>query len=448
MRAYSIIIATLAASLSAAPAFSQQTTLTIDEAIALAIANNPQLEMAQLETRKADYQVREALGNALPNVSASGQYTRSIKKPVFFVPRAMFQPGAEGYTTLEFGLDNTFQFGITASQVLFNSIVFTGVGTAKIYQRASREALRNEYNKTIADVKRSFHGVLLLRSVRDMMQAGLKNAEDNLRTVESMNRQGLVSDYDLIRAQVQVDNVKPGVVEADRNVVVALNGLKMLVGLPPSQEVVLRGDLEFVPADPSLVERAEQLVLTGNAGLKALELQKQVNQELISLYRAESYPTLSAFGNYQWQSQKNDFKVSTSDLVAQSQIGLTLNINLFNGFQSSARSHQAEVEYLKSGELFSMTRDALISQVQNIRLRLEEARKRIESQTKTVEQAEKGYKIATVRYASGTGTQLEVNDADLALMRSRVNRIQAVYDYILARTDLEELLSLEQPDSN
>ncbi|MDH7515523.1 MAG: TolC family protein [Bacteroidota bacterium] len=446
---YSLFAVVLAASLAVlAPILhAQPLVLTLDDAIALSVKNNPRLEMARLDMRKADYKVLEAVGNALPNISATGQYTRAIKKPVFFVPRSMFQPGAEGYTTLAFGLDNTYQVGLTATQVLFNAIVFTGVGASKIYQKASREVYRGEFNKTVADVKRAFYGVLLMQNIHDLTLNSLRNAEDNLRTVQKMREQGLVSEYDFIRAQVQVDNIRPSVVETERNVTLALNNLKMLLGVPPTQDIHIAGGLEFVPADSLLLARAEEMVLSENANLRALKLQKQVNEEFITLYRAESYPTLTAFGNYRWESQKNDFKLTASDFISQSQVGVTLNLSLFNGLQSTARKHQAEMDYRKSEEQIALTRDGLLTQLQNIRLRLEEALRRIASQTKTVEQAEKGYEIARVRYAAGTGTQLEVNDADLALVRSRVNRIQAVYDYTLARIDLEELLSVVPPDT-
>ena len=130
--------------------------------------------------------------------------------------------------------------------------------------------------------------------------------------------------------------------------------------------------------------------------------------------------------------------------MSTSQVGVTLSFNLFNGLQTRARVNQAEVDYMQSQEQLSATRDALLTNAQNIRYRLEEAQRRIQSQNRTVEQAEKGYRIATTRYQSGSGTQLEVNDADLALLQARVNRVQAIYDYSVAKADLEYLLSMHR----
>ncbi|HMY36953.1 MAG TPA: TolC family protein, partial [bacterium] len=101
----------------------------------------------------------------------------------------------------------------------------------------------------------------------------------------------------------------------------------------------------------------------------------------------------------------------------------------------------------KAEQQLRYTRENIRSQMQSIRLRLDEARKRMASQNRTVELAEKSYKIATTRYATGSGTQLEVNDADVALLQARLNRIHAIYDYLVTCVDLEEMISYHQPQN-
>lgn len=428
-------------------ATAQPRELRLEDAISIALDNNRELEMSRLEMQKAGYQVNEAIGTALPTVSAAGTYTRMLKKPVFFLPARFMDPNAgDGVVPVEVGSDNSYRFGLEASQVLFNAAVFTGVGTAQIYREAAEHIYRQTYNKTVTDVKKAYYGVLLAREVRKLMEASMKNAEENLGNVKLMHREGIVSEYDLIRAQVQTDNIRPRVIEAERNVTLAVNGLKLLLSLPPEEEIIVSGELEFTPAEDVMIKQAEDLAVEKNASLKALEQQTRVNEKAVTIYKSESLPTLSAFGNYTWLAENDQLgRISTDDFVSTAQVGLSLNFNLFNGLQTTARVDQAQVDYLKSKEQYSATKDALVTDAQNIRFRLEEARRRIESQTRTVEQAQKGYRIAVTRYKSGSGTQLEVNDADLALLQARVNRVQAVYDYTVAKADLEQLLSIHHP---
>jgi outer membrane protein TolC len=447
MTLHRVIATIMVFSLSGAFASAQTKTLQLEDAVSLALEHNRELEMSRLDMDKADYQVSEAYGTALPSVSAGGTYTRTLKKPVFFLPARFMDPDAgDGVIPVEIGSDNSYNFGFEASQVLFNAAVFTGVGTAKIYQDASRHMYRETYNRTVTNVKKAFYGVLLTKSVHQLMKASLKNAEDNLGNVKVMFGQGVVSEYDLIRAEVQTDNIRPRVIEAERNVTLALNGLKLMLSLNPSEDITVDGELTFVPTEDVMIDRAEELVVEKNASLMALDKQSRVNEKLVTIYKSESLPTLAAFGNYRWLAENDNLgRISTSNFVSTSQVGVTLSVNLFNGLQTTARVNQAEVDYLKSREQFDATRDALITNAQNIRFRLEEAQRRIQSQTRTVEQAEKGYTIASTRYQSGSGTQLEVNDADLALLQARVNRVQAIYDYTVATADLEQLLSIHHP---
>jgi outer membrane protein len=421
-----------------------QQQITLDDAVRIAVENNRALKIAELETQKADYQVKEAYGLAMPNISASADYARAIKKPVFFLPASFMDPDATGVAAIEVGSNHALTMGFQATQTLFNAAVFTGVGTAKIYQKASREMRQASYQKTVADAKRAFYQVLFITDVLKLTRASFQNAQDNLKNVKIFNEQGIVSDYDLIRADVQTENIRPMLTKAESNVVLSENALKMVMGIDPGQNITVAGEMGYVPVDQSLLERSELILLANNANLKALDYQMQVNDEIADIFRAEYLPTVTAYGNYTWQGQNDKLGDVTNDLVSSSQIGLNISLSLFNGFQTTAKVDAAKIEYMKSEEQLHSTRDAMITQLQNIRYMLDEASKRVESQGKTVQQAEKGYKIATTRYSSGSGTQLEVNDADLALMQARVNRAQAIYDYNIAKADLEEILNIQE----
>lgn len=421
---------------------TSQKPLTLDQAIAIAVDRNRELEIARIDVDKSGQQVRQAWGNAMPVLNFDARYTRALKKPVFFLPD-FDDPSSGVVTPIEIGSDHSIEYGFTATQILFNSAVFIGVGTAAIYEKASHEQYRAALNRTITRTKRAFYTALLARHVLDMTLASQTNAENNLKDVRVLNREGIVSDYDLLRAEVQVENIRPMVIEAEKNVLVALNGLKIAMGLDAGEPLSVEGALEFVPVDSSLLGDAARV--NDNALVKALGHRKDVSDKVIRLMRSEYLPTLSAFGTYQWQAQKNSLGFGKSDFVGTSQIGLTLSLNLFNGFQTTARVGQAISDLRRADEEILQLKETLKTELQSVGLRLQEAERRIRSQEKTVELAERTYKIATTRYATGSGTQLEINDADVALLRARLNRVQAVYDYRIAAADLEEILSLHQP---
>ncbi|OGU67100.1 MAG: hypothetical protein A3C56_01585 [Ignavibacteria bacterium RIFCSPHIGHO2_02_FULL_56_12] len=431
-----------------APAiFAQQPSvrrLTIEEAVRVAMQKNSDLQSAHFEVDRADARVQEAWGYAMPSVSLSGRYTRTLKQPVFFI-QVSDSTGTSRLQQLRIGSNHAFDAGLTASQILFNGTVFVGVGAASIYSEAARDMFRSKELETVTSVKKSFYQALLAAEARDLMRSSLKNAEDNLRNVKLLRGQGILSEYDELRAIVAVDNLRPSVIQAETNATLAVDGLKTVVGLDASEPIEIIGSMEYIPVDDSLLTAAPTIVLDRNPGFAAAQKQVDVNEAFVMAERSNYLPTIAAFGTYQYQSARNTFNVSTNDFIASSQVGLQLSLSLFQGLQTNARVQQAQVDVRKSQEQLTSIERKLKTGITAVVGSLTAARSRIQAQERTVEQAERGFKIVTTRFLSGAATQLEVNDAELALTQAKVNRIQAKYDYLIAAAELDQLLGKLPP---
>jgi len=439
IRWFSFVLVVVAVSTSGFGAQQQKRILTVDEAIKIALQKNQDLTSARLEVEKANAQVNEAIGTALPSLSFTGRYSRALKKPVFFLPD--FDDLNSGRTIpIEIGSDHSIEMTVSAQQILFNSAVFTGVGASKIYQDAAKEMYRARQLETVTKVRKAFYSVLLANEVAEMMRENLINAEANLKNVRLMKDQGLVSEYDELRATVGVENLRPVVIQAENNYALSIDGLRVTMGVAPTEEYQVQGSFTFTAVDAGILSDAMETVLQNNPSLGAMRHQVDVNKAFVSIQRSNYLPTLAAFGNYQYQTAQNDLKISTRDFIGSSVVGLQLSVNLFEGLQNNARVDQAKVEVRKSEEQLNSVENNIRTAVHSVILQLQQSQKRIEAQGKTVEQAERGYQIATTRFTSGSGTQLEVNDAQLALTQAKVNRMQAMYDYVIASAELDQLL--------
>ena len=413
--------------------------LSLENAIKLAMKNNPELKTARLEVEKSDARVMEAWGYALPSISIAGRFTRTLKKPVFFLPD--FSDLKSGrILPIEIGSDYAVDASLTAQQVLFNGTVIVGVGAAKVYSKLSREIYLSKKVETVTNVRKAYYGALLAREVVEMMHSSLINAENNFKNVLLMRKQGIISEYDELRASVQVDNLRPSVIQSENNYELSLDALRNLIGIEKGDSMAITDSLVFKAIDVSILSCAEDLVLESNPNLRILDRQIELNDAAVSAERSNYLPTLAAFGQYQYQAAKNEFKLSTADLIGSSQVGLTLSLNIFQGMQTRARVEQAQVDMLKSEEQKISLERTLKTGAHSVVGNLKQAHKRIEAQEKTIETAERGYKIVTTRFLANAATQLEVNDAELALTQAKVNRIQAIYDYLVAAADLEQLI--------
>lgn len=414
----------------------QASVIDLDQAINLALEKNSDLKIALMEINKSEEKLREARSGLFPKLDVSGQYQRYIDKPVIFLP-----PGSPLGQTLTIGSDNSYSAAASLSVPLFAWSLYKGIELASDALTISQENYRSVKNKVVGDVKKAFLAVLLTRETKDVMQQSLKNAEDNFENIKKLNSAGTLSDYDVLRAEVQVENLKPTVLQMENNYVLSLEALKVTIGLDANQDIDVIGEMNFeepyqIPTQQDVIDE----LIKNNPQLAILENQVKLNNRNISLEQSAYLPTLAGFGSYQYQAQANDFKFSDYNWVKTFVLGLQLQVPIFNGFKTQARVSQAEIGLDQSVEQKRNFTEALKTQALSILYRVEQAVKRIEGQNKTVSQAAEGYEIAKRRLANSVAIQLEVNDAELALRQAKLNRLQAIYDLKVAEADLENVL--------
>lgn len=415
---------------------NKTTVLTMEDAINLALEKNSELKIAKMEVEKSEQKLREARSGLFPKLDISGQYQRYIDKPVIFLP-----PGSPFGSTLEIGSDNSYQAAAQLSVPLFALSLYEGIGLESDALDIAEQNYISAKNKIVGDVKKSFLSVILARETKDVMQQSLKNAEDNFENIKRLNSAGTLSDYDVLRAEVQVDNLKPVVLQMENNYKLSLEALKVAIGLDADQSIEVVGEIEFdesykIPTEAEIIEE----LIRNNPTLAILERQVKLNDRNVSLEEAAYFPSLAGFGNYQYQAQANDFKFSDYNWVKTFVVGLQLQIPIFNGFKTQSRVRQAEIGLNQAVEQKRNFTEAIKTQALSVLYRVEQAVKRIEGQNKTVRTAQEGYEIAKRRLENNLGTQLEVNDAELALRQAKLNRLQAIYDFKVAEADLETVL--------
>ena len=413
------------------------TVVNLDMAINLALEKNADLKVAKLELEKNKAKYSEALSGLYPKIDLSGQYQRYIEKPVIFLP-----PGSPFGTTLKIGSDNSFVGTASLSMPLFSYTLFEAIAISKNLLDISELSYYSQENLTLSNVKKSFYAVLLTKEISQVLKESLQNASDNLENIRKLNAAGTISDYDLLRADVQVENLKPSVIQADNNYTLSIEALKVAIGIEANSKIDVVGELVFY--DSYILPTKEEIMSnleSNNLQLSLLDEQIKVTEKSIMLEKSAHLPTLSAFGNYQYQAQANDFRFSDYNWVSTFLVGVQLQIPVFNGFKVNSKVAQAEILLKQNSEQRYSINEALKTQALSILYRLEQAMIRIKSQARTVEQATEGYKIAVRRFENNLAIQLEVNDAELALRQSKLNRLQAIYDFKIAEADLNNLLN-------
>jgi outer membrane protein TolC len=443
---------------------AQAQSFTIDDAIDAALENNTDIKIAVMNLKKADAAVSEAFGYALPSLDLSANFLHYLKKPKMSFPDFESLLTNATYSILfdenviprndskyrdvsnilqSFSQSNNYQTSLQLTQTLFSSAVFRGIGASQIYLDLAREDLKNKVSETVLNVQKAFYGVLLTKELLKITYESFQNAQDNFTTVKALFDQGFVSDFDKLQAEVQVENIRPVVLQMENNLVNAMNALKIILGLDQQLEIDVTGDFKVEKiqdlADEDLVGQAMQ----SNYSVKTLTLKQQVDEAFVDLDRAEFWPNLAAFGNYTYagSSEKWNFQNYSSLTV-----GLNFSINLFRGWQTNSRIEQSTITYLQTQEHLNQLKDYIKSQVISKLLELKRVTGLIDAQERNVQLAQRAYDIAVLKYKEGTATQLEVQNTDLALKQAKINRLQSLHSYIITKFELDQLLGQTDKD--
>lgn len=429
------------------------THFTLKRAIAVALENSPTLQDARLSLEIADGQVREAWSSVFPRLSTNASYSRSIIKQSFFF----------GDTLIQIGADNVWVAGLTLSQPLFDAAAFIGVGASGRVRQLQSEMVRGTIQQVVTRVRQAYLDALLSVEQIRLTDQSFERVRQTLEEARSLHQAGMVSDYDVLRLEVQLSNL-----DAERHraqIASAAAGRNLLVelGLAPGLEITLEGrlnelNLEEYGRNSSGNQTLLQYVgfsagselqfhdvygqaLERRSDLRQLSIATSLEEARLAAQRAEYFPTLSIFYNYNLTAQENGsldfFGEDASQRSRFAITGVNVQLPLFTGFARGARMQQRRAALRQSELRRRQGEQRTDSQLRNLLASLEDSRYRAESLRRALDQARRGFEIATAQYRTGVGSQLQITDAEVALRQSEFNYARTVYDHLTLRAQLD-----------
>jgi outer membrane protein TolC len=414
------------------------TNLTLDKAIEIALKENSQVKIARYDVDKSESKLTESYSSLFPSISAEGTYIRNIKKPVFFLPD--FFGGTGKVRPIEIGSTNSYTGQLKVGMPIFMGQAYTGIVMSKL----GLELSNLTYEETLAQIRlnttKAFLDVLLTRETEKFIKQSYENALRNLENASKLNKQGLLSDFEYMSAQVEVEKIKPNVLQAEYTYQTALNFLKSLLNLSSDDSIEVVGSIESFFTSKTLPQ-LDSYVVENTFTLKKLGLQKQIADKNIMLQRWGHFPSLVAFGSYQIQTQAEDYNFDAYRWVKSASVGLTLSFPIFSGFGVKSRVEQAEIQSKQLEETINYTKKQLDIAITNTKNRMATALEKIEAQKLNREKARVNYRIAEVRYNEGMSTQLEISNANVNLLSAELGYAQSIYEYLVAQAELEFYLN-------
>ena len=488
--------------LLAAP--TESVSVSLAEAIELALAHSPAVHAARLDVEKTEAQVTGARSPVLPSVDLSVRYVRNLAAPNPFAgsgadgvfgglsslgwlqlnehARTDGDPNTNPLTLQEYlqrngagvraaggdpsGPDNVFLVenqltaGITITQLLYDGAAFAGLRAAAAVRDMRAVAVRRTSLDVVNQTTQTYRGIQLAQAQVRVLDARIERVKDTLEDIRAKVARGVSPQIQQLTAEVELANIVTSRVQAQAQVEGLTDQLSRLLGLPPSQSLLLSDALKIdEPAALPTEDEALQTAYRDRPDLQQLQANGLAIDAQVDAANAGLWPRISAFANLQIQGSIPDDRTSTviADPMGDpfvfrqdeagvfddrywnkiANIGVQLTWNLFAGFSTDSQVSQARIDRRQVTVQVDALREGIVVEVRQALRALRTAQIRLDTQVRNIERAALAYDHATARLEHGVSTQADLRTASDQLDQSRFNHLQAIHDYLVAWTRLE-----------
>lgn len=431
---------------------SESQPITLQQAIELAVRNNPSLQQTRLELEQSRAALREAQAANAPTVGATSSLTGSLQEGLEAERNAQDIP--TGSASREANTSLNLQAGLEANYNIFTSgRRSASIQAAEGTVRFRELALEVDTKQLALDVTTSYYDLQEADQQVEIFQAALTEALQSLRDAQALERAGVGTRFDVLQSEVDAANARQDLTqqlsrqEVARRTLAQRLSLAQGIDITAADEVAVAGTWE-----PSLEQSIVQ-AFKNRAELEQQLVQRDIAEQRRRGALAQLGPQVAARATYgvaNLLSNSGESSILSTEgkgFFNTASIALNASINLFDGGQARAQARQEEANIAIAESQFVNARDQIRFQIEQAYSTLQASSENIQTTTLAVQRAEEALRLARLRFQAGVGTQTDVIQQQTALTRSRVNNLQAILDYNRSLAQLQRFVS-NLPDGN
>lgn len=408
----------------------------LNKAIEIGLSESPTVKIAERNILVKQYYKKEQIVNLFPSVSLAASYNRTLKKQKM-VLGFMGTP-----MEIEVGSDNSYNAGANFSLPLVMPTLWNNIKLTQLDVELTMEKARSSKIELKNQIEKAYYTYLMIKESYAVLLANYENTIQNNKFISDKYAQGLVSEFEKLRADVQLENQKPNIVATKKGLELTQKLLKMLMGVDINEPIIFDGnlvDFENEMADKTIPVK-DALSMMNNSDLKQLDLSILQLRRSKSIVVASALPSLSMSGLYQYASLSNDFKFADYNWFPYSMVAFSLQIPLTSWVGTSYKMKQMDLNIQNLQDTKQTLETSLWINVYTSIDNINNAIENHISSKETLKMAQRAYDIAQKQYEIGMSTWLDLNNAELALTRSQLQYLQSIHDYLAAYSDLEKIL--------
>ncbi len=391
---------------------------------------NPEINTAREEIEAASGQKLQAVSSAIPSLRGSADYTYLNTVNEFDILGE----------AIPLNRHDNYGLGLTLEQILYDGgKVFAGIAAADFLEGYTQAGLDEARSEVFYRVKQQYYLLLQQEGIARVREDTVRHMTDYRDTARNKYRQGTISEFDLITSEVRLANAQPPRIEARNQVDIYKTALAREMGVE-HQDFEVGGELGYIPFAVPL-ETLNRLGLENRSLLKQADFLEKIQRENLSASRSGYQPRLSAYAT--WEGRSPDSSTPPEyEFESEWFAGARLTWDIFDGLMTPGKVAEARARLNQARIRSQDSIRTVLLAIKQAFLNLNAAREAWESQRQTVQQAEKAYQIARIRWDNGIGTSLELTDAELNLSEAKVMLEQTMAYYLIALAGIERSVGL------
>ncbi len=430
----------------------------LDRSVRRTLEANRSLQIRRTEDTKSAFAVREAWAGAFPQVNLFGTLNRNFEVQSTFIQASGDFGGGEGDSAepaggsevikLKFGADYDYLLNFQLRQPIWlGGKVGAALRAAKAFNSSSQSQTDAFAAEIVLHTRRLFYTALLARDVIDVFESALARAERHLEMVRLQHQQGLVSEFELLRAEVEVVNQDAPLIAGRNSYSQSINSLKVALALPLDEPIQIRGEFDYLPVPGERLAARAEAALRERDDREAAVHQVELMKQALRAARGDRFPNFYLLGSYSMSGASDDLDFSEEEQASASSASIEVSLPLWTSGATTAKINQVRADYTLAQLQLELLDEEIAREVKAVRLDLESADRQVEANRKTVELARRAFEIAETRYESGLLSQVELLDVNDTLTEARVNLLRSLFQALVAQADWERTVGIEWGES-
>lgn len=442
------------------PTSAPDYSFTVADCINYAYAHQHDVINAKLDTKSADYHVKEIIGQGYPQISGSASFQDYVKSPTVLFPdfitpltygvlakegvkdgngNPILVPAGAGLVPVNFTQKYNSNLGLTINQLIFDPNYIVGLQARKTYRELYERSFSRSKIEVNVNVTKAYYQVLVSAEQLKLVEADLNQIKQQMDETIARNKQGFVEKIDADRITVQYNSLITNRENIIRLLALNYQLLKFQMGMPIDVPLTLKDKLEDINLDVTSADAVKDTTTYRNRiEYNLLETQEKLNQYDLKSKKGQFLPKLTANGSYSAAYQNNSFSSLYKDNFPSAYIGLSLSVPIFTGGQHLNQVRQSEITVLKSQNDLDNMKNTINLQVSQARTSFINGLQTLNDQRKNKALAEEVLRVSKIKYQQGVGSSIEVTQAETALQDADNQYIQGLYDALVSKVDLDK----------